>query len=124
MKTIIYVATGGSIGSLLRFLLTGYVYQWLGRGFPWGTLVVNVIGSLLMGFLFFMFTERVMINADLRSAILIGGLGAFSTFSTFSIETLNLIESGATILALANVLLSVILCVCAVWVGMFLARVI
>ena len=124
MKTILYVAAGGSIGAVLRFLMSGWVYQWLGRGFPWGTLMVNVLGSLLMGFLFFLFTERVLINPDLRTAILVGGLGALTTFSTFSIETLNLIEAGASPAALANILVSVILCVCAVWLGMWLARMI
>jgi fluoride exporter len=122
MKTILYVAAGGSIGAVLRFLMSGWVYQWLGRGFPWGTLVVNVFGSLMMGFLFFIFTERVLINPDLRTAILVGGLGALTTFSTFSIETLNLIEGGSNPAAFANIIFSVILCICAVWLGMWLAR--
>jgi fluoride exporter len=122
MKTILFVAAGGSIGAVMRFLVSGWVYQWLGRGFPWGTLVVNVVGSLVMGFLFFLFTERILINTDLRSAILVGGLGALTTFSTFSIETLNLLEGGATSIAFANIFFSVVLSVFAVWLGMWLAR--
>ena len=124
MKTILYVAAGGSVGAVLRFLISGWVYNWLGRGFPWGTLVVNVVGSFLMGFLFFIFTERILINTDLRTAVLVGGLGAMTTFSTFSIETLNLLEGGASLLALTNIIVSVIVCVGAVWLGMWLARVV
>jgi fluoride exporter len=122
MKTLLFVALGGSIGAVSRFLISGWIYQWLGRGFPWGTLVVNVVGSFLMGFLFFLFTERLLINSDLRTAILVGGLGALTTFSTFSIETLNLIEGGANMVALTNILVSVIVCIAAVWLGMWLAR--
>jgi fluoride exporter len=122
MKTIFYVAIGGSVGAVLRYLISGWVYQWLGRSFPWGTLAVNVLGSLLMGFGFFLFTQRVLIPPDLRMAILVGGLGALTTFSTFSIETLNLIEGGASPAAFANVVLSVVLCVFAVWLGMWFAR--
>ncbi|MBF0193858.1 MAG: fluoride efflux transporter CrcB [Magnetococcales bacterium] len=124
MKTIFYVAIGGSLGAVLRYLISSWVYQWLGRGFPWGTLAVNVIGSLLMGFLFIFFTQRVIVAPDLKMAILVGGLGALTTFSTFSIETLNLIEGGASPVAFANVVVSVVLCVFAVWLGMWLARVV
>ncbi|MBF0381243.1 MAG: fluoride efflux transporter CrcB [Magnetococcales bacterium] len=122
MKTILYVAIGGSVGAVLRYLISGWVYQWLGRGFPWGTLVVNVVGSFLMGFLFFLFTQRVMITLDLRIAILVGGLGSLTTFSTFSMETLNLIEGGANPIAFANIVFSVVLTVFAVWLGMWMAR--
>jgi fluoride exporter len=124
MKTILFVAAGGSVGAVLRYLISGWVYQLLGHGFPWGTLVVNAVGSLLMGMVFFLFSERIMISPDLRMAILVGCLGAFTTFSTFSIETMNLIESGANFLALLNIIVSVVLCISAVWLGMWLARMI
>ncbi|MBF0447174.1 MAG: fluoride efflux transporter CrcB [Magnetococcales bacterium] len=122
MKTLLFVAAGGSVGAVLRFLVSGWVYQWLGRDFPWGTLVVNVVGSFFMGFLFFLFTGRFLINSDLKTAILVGGLGALTTFSTFSIETLALLEAGSTFSALANAVVSVVFCVAAVWMGMWMAK--
>lgn len=122
MKQLLAIAAGGAIGAMLRYGVSNGVYAMFGRGFPYGTLAVNVLGSLLMGALFVLFLERVTLDIVWRAAILIGGLGAFTTFSTFSIETLNLVEEGQVGLALANALLSVILCVGAAWVGVVLAR--
>lgn len=90
--------------------------------FPYGTLVVNVIGSLLMGFLYVWLLERVAEGPALRAFLLVGLLGAFTTFSTFSLETLNLVESGQTAKALANILISVTLCISAAGLGVLAAR--
>lgn len=106
----------------MRFWVAGWVYGLLGRGFPWGTLVVNVSGSLLMGFLYVMLVERLAVAAEWRALLLVGFLGAFTTFSTFSLETLSLIEDGQLLRAMMNVLLSVVLCIVAAWVGMVLGR--
>lgn len=122
MTQLISIALGGAIGAVLRFITSSAVYSVLGRAFPWGTLVVNVIGSLLMGFLFVFFTERMELSIEIRSLILIGLLGAFTTFSTVSIETLTLIESGELMKAGINILASVIGCLLACWLGMIVAR--
>jgi len=122
MSNILYIAVGGSVGAVMRYLVSTGVHAVLGRGFPYGTLTVNVIGSFLMGFLFVFMLERSSLGPEWRALILIGFLGAFTTFSTFSIETLNLIESGAMVRAMANILVSVITCILATWLGVILGR--
>lgn len=118
----IAIATGGAIGALMRFWVSSGVYALMGRAFPWGTLAVNVLGSLAMGFLYILLLERLTVGPEVRALLLIGLLGAFTTFSTFSIETLNLIEQADYFKAVLNMLISVIACVAAVWVGVILAR--
>ena len=122
MTQILAIAAGGSIGAVMRFLVSTGIYSWLGRGFPYGTLVVNVLGSLLMGLLYELFLQRLSISPEVRAILLVGFLGAFTTFSTFSIETINLIEQGYLIKAITNVFASVILCVLAAWCGLQIAR--
>ncbi len=122
MGQVLAIAAGGATGALLRFWMSGWVYSTLGRGFPYGTLVVNVLGSLLIGVLSVLLIERFSLGPEWRAAILIGLLGGFTTFSTFSLETLNLIEAGAHAKALVNVTLSVVLCVAAAWIGVIAGR--
>lgn len=116
------IAAGGAAGSLLRFWMSNWVHSFAERSFPYGTLVVNVLGCLLMGFLFVLFIDRLSDNPVLRAGILIGVLGGFTTFSSFSIETFNLIEQGAWIKAVANMSGSLVLCVGATWIGVILGR--
>ncbi|MFV1983598.1 MAG: fluoride efflux transporter CrcB [Thiohalomonadales bacterium] len=116
------IASGGAIGALLRFITSQFIYNRLGTNFPYGTLGVNIIGSLLMGFLYILFIERLALSTEWRSFLLIGLLGAFTTFSTFSIETLNLMFSGELVKAALNIILSVLLCIIAAWVGVVIGR--
>lgn len=122
MINIMYIAVGGALGAVMRYLVSIGIHSVLGRGFPYGTLTVNVLGSFMMGFLFIYLIERSSLGPEWRALILIGFLGAFTTFSTFSIETLNLIENGAMARALANILVSVITCILATWLGVILGR--
>lgn len=119
---ILLIACGGALGAVLRYGASLGVYSLLGRGFPYGTMFVNVTGSLLMGLLSIMMLERFNIGPEWRAAILVGLLGSFTTFSTFSIETLNLLEQGDMARAFANIALSVIVCLAAVWIGISLGR--
>lgn len=122
MRQMLAIAAGGAAGSLLRFWMSNWVHSFAERSFPYGTLVVNVLGCLLMGFLFVLFIDRLSDNPVLRAGILIGVLGGFTTFSSFSIETFNLIEQGAWIKAVANMSGSLVLCVGATWIGVILGR--
>lgn len=118
----IAIGLGGAFGSLLRYGLSLWVHSWAGRGFPYGTLAVNVVGCLAMGVLFVLLTERFAESALLRAGLLIGVLGGFTTFSSFSIETFNLIEQGEVAKATVNALASVVLCLTATWIGVILGR--
>ena len=138
MTQVLAIGIGGAIGSLLRFWMSDWVHSLAGRGFPsatapcvalpppslasYGTLTVNVLGCLVMGVLFVLFTERFSDNAVLRAGILIGVLGGFTTFSSFSIETFSLMEQGAHIKAALNMALSLVLCVGGTWLGIVLGR--
>lgn len=122
MHQLIAIALGGSAGAVLRFLLANGVYAVIGRGFPHGTLFVNVIGSLLMGLLTELMVQRFAFAAEYRAAVLVGFLGAFTTFSTFALETLYLFEEGSLLKAFLNIFLSVVLCLTACWVGLIWGR--
>jgi len=122
MTTILTIAAGGAGGALMRYWCSQGVHALLGRGFPYGTLTVNVFGSLLMGLLFVLLIERQFVSAEWRALLLIGVLGSFTTFSTFSIETLNLLEQGEALKAGLNILFSVSLCLIACWAGVILGR--
>ena len=122
MSQLVYIAAGGATGALMRYWMSNGIYAIFGRGFPYGTLTVNVVGSLLMGFCYVFMIERMDVSVEWRAALMIGLLGAFTTFSTFSIETLNLLESGEQLKAALNILLSVTLCIIGCWLGMIVGR--
>ena len=123
MNQLISIALGGAFGAVMRFLMSAGLYQWLGRGFPYGTLAVNLVGSFLIGLLTeALIVQRIAIAVEYRAAILIGFIGAFTTFSTFSLETIYLLEQGNLTKAGLNILLSVLGCLIAVWLGLLLGR--
>lgn len=115
------VAAGGAVGSLLRYWVGLGAHHLLGRGFPYGTLTVNIIGSFAIGVLYVLLVERAD-SPELRALLMTGLIGGFTTFSAFSIDTLLLIEHGAVLKALANIALSLILCLGAAWIGLTLGR--
>ncbi|MEQ1636072.1 MAG: fluoride efflux transporter CrcB [Methylococcales bacterium] len=123
MNQLLAIALGGSVGAVFRFLVSDSVYYWLGRGFPYGTLAVNVIGSLLFGVLTEVLTlQRVAIAVEFRPAILVGFFGAFTTFSSFALETVYLLEQGSLSKAAINIFISVAACLVAVWLGLLIGR--
>jgi len=122
LKQVLAIAAGGALGSVLRFWMSGWVSGMLGRGFPYGTLLVNISGSLLMGFLYVALIEKFNASAEWRAILLIGLLGGFTTFSSFSMETFNLIEDEEIFKALMNIILSVAVCLAATWLGVVVGR--
>lgn len=117
----ISIAIGGAVGAILRFIVSGLAYDYLGSAFPWGTLVVNLIGCFLIGFLSQLF-ESMTVSPNTRMMILVGGLGAFTTFSTYSLENVNLLRDGQMWVALGNVAASTVLGVVCVFLGISLAN--
>ena len=114
------VAIGGACGASLRFYLSQLILNWLGKGFPFATLAVNISGSLVMGTLYGLIQQGIIEVSVYRTLIGIGFLGAFTTFSTFSLDTLLLMQQGYLMKAAMNVMLNVSLCIFAAGVGMFL----
>ncbi len=113
---------GGALGATLRYALSVFVDQRIAALFPWGTLAVNAIGCFLIGVILTNFDQREVFSPALRLFVVTGVLGAFTTFSTFSLETWRLVEAGRAGLAFANVAGSVLLCLAATFVGIQLAQ--
>lgn len=122
MNQVVAIGIGGALGSMARFGLSTWIYALLGRNFPYGTFVVNVLGCLAMGILFVLFTDRFADSSVLRAGVLIGVLGGFTTFSSFSIETFNLFEQGEAAKAGLYILGSLALCVTSTWLGVLIGR--
>ena len=122
MGKILWVGLGGFLGSISRYLLSGYVQHLVrGTGFPYGTLAVNVIGCFFIGFLAHWVEARGFLSPETRLFVFIGLLGGFTTFSTFSYETMNLWQAGDNAAALANIAVHMVLGLGAAWLGHALA---
>ena len=119
---IMVIALGGAMGSVLRFWLSTSVQARFPANFPWGTLSVNALGSLLIGILFVIIQQRFHGNEILRAMLIVGLLGGFTTFSTFSLETLQLIQIGLWSRALLNIISSVAVCILGALVGIGIGR--
>jgi CrcB protein len=122
MRTIVVIGIAGALGALARYGLDGAVARRLPSSFPWGTFVVNMSGAFVLGFLQTLMTEQLTTAPWLRSALTIGFLGAYTTFSTLSYETYRLLEDGALSLAAANVLGSAAAGLVAVYLGVVAGR--
>ena len=119
---LLFIGLGGFVGAVTRYLVDGAVTDRTGGGFPWGTLAINLSGSFVLGLLFAMSAERAILPADIRGPLMIGFLGAYTTFSTFMLESWRLIESGAWGPAVANLGGSVALGLVAMFLGLTLGR--
>jgi len=123
MQTTIFIALAGLIGTLLRYWLAGFVSRQIGETFPWGTMAVNLIGCLGAGVLLFVTEERLLLGPTARTVIMIGLLGGFTTFSSYSLQTFALLREGAIGLAMLNLVTSNILGLLMVWLGYVLGKV-
>jgi CrcB protein len=121
VKLLWLVAAGGA-GTVARYGLSGLVHRWYSGAFPWGTLAVNVLGSLIFGLLWSLAQERLVVNADIRTAALVGFAGGFTIFSTFAFETSQLLRDGAWWIVAANVGAQIGLGIAALFIGLALGR--
>lgn len=119
MQSYIWVAIGGALGSVARYWCSGVAARLIGETFPWGTLIVNVVGCLIIGF-FATITGpdgRLLMGTIPRQFVMIGICGGYTTFSSFGLQTLNLLQDGEWLYAGCNIVGSVVLCLLAVWIG-------
>jgi CrcB protein len=117
-----YVGAGGFLGAIARYLVGGWAAGKFGTSFPWGTFIINVSGSFLLGLITTLLTERFLGHGNIRLLIPIGFIGAYTTFSTFELETFNLASQGSLMLALLNAVGSFTIGFIALWLGVTLGR--
>jgi CrcB protein len=120
--TILLVGAGGFFGAILRYLVDSVVTQAAGATFPWGTLVINLTGSFALGLLFAVVVDKAVLPTAIRAPVLIGFIGAYTTFSTFELETYRAVVEGTWFAAGANVVGSVVAGYAALWLGIVLGR--
>ena len=123
MTQLFLIGLGGFVGTVGRYWLANLIARRYGETFPYGTLAVNALGCFVIGFLFYLLHDRAVANSTARGVIFIGLLGGFTTFSSYGLQTLNLVREGALLLALAYIAASNVLCLALVWFGYALAKV-
>jgi len=121
MKSL-WIGAGAFLGANLRYLLQTWAANRWGLGFPYGTLIINVSGSFILGFFITLVTQRVVVSSEWRAFVAVGLLGGFTTFSSFSVETLNLLQTGRWLAAAANLGGNVCLGLAGAYLGVILAR--
>ena len=124
MNLVIAVAIGGAIGAVGRYLVSSFVIQQMGTQFPWSTLTVNIVGSLLMGILAEAMKLMWSPTPEIKTMLIVGILGAFTTFSAFSLDVVGVFDRGEFVSLISYVLLSFISCVFALVFGVFVVRVV
>jgi CrcB protein len=122
MQVVFLIALFGALGCLTRYFLSGWVYNIFGRTFPSGTFAVNIVGAFLIGLIMEFSMRSTLVSPSLRIGLTIGFLGGLTTFSTFSYETFRLLEDGELLIAMSNVLVSVVICLLFTWLGILAAR--
>jgi len=122
MFNLLCIGIGGFIGAVSRYAVSGWVHKWAGSGFPYGTLSVNIAGSFLLGFFLALVTTKIILPYEFKNFIAVGILGAFTTFSTFSYETVMQLQGGLYAAAVLNIILNVVMAVTALWLGIIAAR--
>lgn len=115
------IALGGALGALMRYWVSGMLNNAEHR-MPWGTLTCNVVGSFLMGVCFVLILEKSRLDPEMRPLLMVGFMGAFTTFSTFSMETVAMLQEGHVMSAAIYILLSVLLCITALSAGLWITR--
>ena len=121
-QRLLLIGFAGLVGTLCRYGLSGLVARRFGETFPTGTLIVNVLGCFLAGFLYYLFQERFLVGEVVRTAVMIGFLGGFTTFSSFALQTLTLLRDGEVFLSILNIAISNAAGLLMVWVGYSLVR--
>ena len=122
MQVILLIAGFGALGCVTRYYVSGWVYDLFGRSFPYGTLAVNILGAFIIGLVMEFGMRSTLLPVNVRIGLTIGFLGGLTTFSTFSYETFRLLEDGELLVAAANVLISVTICLISTWLGIHAAR--
>ncbi len=122
MEKYLFIGLGGFLGSIARYTLSTAVYRAAGESFPYGTLAVNIIGCFIIGLLMTLFQEQIIVNQNIRLFLIVGILGGFTTFSSFSYETFALMKAGNFIDASMNSVFSLIGCLVATWCGYVIGK--
>ncbi|MEM7195642.1 MAG: fluoride efflux transporter CrcB [Pseudomonadota bacterium] len=122
MSEWLLVASGGAFGSCLRWLCSRKISTLHDPGFPWGILTVNIVGSFAIGFVYALMHNRLPLEHPARAFLIVGVLGGFTTFSAFSLDTLQLFSNGYVVRAMANIIATLIICLLATWIGLLSGR--